>query len=185
MRKHLALIALAASLALTSPAWAGHGHDGGKDRVPVFYDYARVTSVKPIWRNRHDAECYERDDHHYRHQHRKRSSSDPTEEMIVGGLLGGLIGNQVADDDNRVPGTVAGAMAGSAIGYAVGHDSDDRGSVRHARYDWDSYKCGSGRHHKPSGYRVTYKYAGKKFRTVLPYHPGKRLELRVKLTPQD
>ena len=33
------------------------------------------------------------------------------------------------------------------------------------------------------GYRVTYRYQGEQYQVEMPYHPGKRIKLRIQIVP--
>ena len=38
---------------------------------------------------------------------------------------------------------------------------------------------------EPDGYRVTYRYAGREYTTRTEQHPGKRIRVRVEVTPAN
>ncbi|MGI9302738.1 MAG: glycine zipper 2TM domain-containing protein, partial [Gammaproteobacteria bacterium] len=83
----------------------------------------------------------------------------------------------------------AATAAGALIGAAIGHDH----AARHrsgGRYEQVGYerRCRVVDDHRTeehiAGYDVTYRYHGETFSTRLPYDPGRRLKVRVKVTPE-
>ena len=189
-------LGLAAGLLLCAPAMArADGDDGYYDRNGQGdgdgYDYAEVLNVEPNLRQVRIAvprrECYTDtryvpvDDGDYR---RDRPAAGP---MILGGLIGAVVGHQFGRGPARGLGTVAGAVIGSAVGHdaAQRQGADDRDRPMRAI---DSQQCETryDEHYESrvESYRVSYRYQGRVYHTVLPSDPGSRLRVRVAVTPE-
>ncbi len=180
--KILALSSLAATLLFAGPAFAGNRYDDNRhdDRYESRYDErydnhygsagyggfdtARVVHVQRLGNNGRD---YRRSCGRY---DRDRGLNEGT---VVGAVIGGVIGNQAGNGDSRVAATVAGAAIGGLIGQSIDRDSRggfDRHVVECRGDDWNG---------RSSNYRVTYRYHGRNYTTIMPYHPGKRVRIRV------
>ena len=81
-------------------------------------------------------------------------------------------------------GRVAGAAVGAGVGAVVGDriDNSHRGAYGSQPVetctlvdDWRTVE---------RGYLVTYRYNGREYTTTLPYHPGKKLQVRVAVAPE-
>jgi uncharacterized protein YcfJ len=165
-------IAIAVALAAGVPAaFAGHDYD----------DYARVTDVDPQYERvsvpRKDCYTEYEPQSYYRSEH--RSLVGP----IIGGVAGGLLGAQVGKGSGRV----AAAATGAAVGAIVGDRLDNRDRDRQVVYDREVRRCRvvDDWQTRISGYRVTYEYGGRSYTTILPYDPGRRLAVRVNVTPAE
>jgi uncharacterized protein YcfJ len=183
----LTLTSLALSLGCAS---AFADHDDGSYR-PVssqaFYDYARVIDVDPIITRRYvttpHEECHVEQTGYYREvRHENRHSFAP---MLLGGIIGGVIGHQFGDGNSRKVLTAAGAL----VGGSVAHHATQR---HHAQHTY-SYVPRTERHctvveevteiERIEGYNVTYQYKGNTFVKRTDDHPGKRIRIRVEVTP--
>lgn len=159
----------------TSPAQARH--DDG-----AVWTYAKVVDVDPIYREVRireprqvceDVPVVERT--HY------RGGPDPG-SVLVGAVIGGVIGHQFGGGRGNDVATAAGAV----IGASEGAQRSSRGSrvverevietrcetVREARYA-----------SRIEGYDVTYRYHGRLYHTQTRYDPGRRIRVRVDVTP--
>ncbi len=143
-----------------------------------FDDYARVVSVTPQYEqvNHPRQECVTEYVQVQRQQDRGVSGS------IIGGIAGGLLGNQVGGGSGKTAATAAGAIAGAIVGDRVQNNQaggvvTDSQPVQRCRTvdNWQS---------RANGYVVTYEYKGVTETAVLPYDPGKRLPVRVHVTPR-
>ena len=191
--KILALSSLAAALMLCAPAFAAAGDryddnrqdarygDRYDDRYGTRYDdrydnryddryghghfdTARVVHVQRLGNNGRD---------YRRNCGRYDRDSGLNEGAVVGAVIGGVIGNQAGRGDGRVAATVAGAAIGGLIGQSI--DRDSRGG-----YDRHVVECrNDGWNNRSSDYRVTYRYHGRNYTTIMPYHPGNRVRIRV------
>ncbi len=174
--KGSALAAFALALAVSGSAAAGHG-------ARSFVDSAKVVDVEPIVRTvRVDSprrECWDEEV-----QQRGASHAASAGSMIVGGAIGGLVGHQLGRRVDKGRGRHAAALVGTLIGAAVGHDSAAHGGEPRVSYrercrvyhDYQSEE-------RIEGYRVTYRYKGEEFQTVMDEHPGKRIQVRVQVAP--
>ncbi len=181
---------IAAGLIASAPVLA-HGGESERYEEAAAYDWAEVVDVDPIYRDvlvrvpRRECrtELYREAGHGYGAD---RAGVGP---VILGGLIGGVLGHQFGRGSGRNVGTAAGAV----VGAAIGHDA----ARRRAAADADgSYDSGSVREHEVcrtrheerlereiDGYRVTYRYHGRDYRTQLPYEPGERIRVRVSVDP--
>ena len=189
--KRLSVIGACALLTLaTGCSTAMAGNPYSEYDSEHFTDTARVTNVTPIYRTVRVAEpreeCHEKEVHY-----RDRGYDDGYQSytpMIAGGVVGGVVGNQFGKGNGKTFMTLAGTVLGGSIGRDLGH------KYRHAS-SYTDYKprtetrCEIVNDYREEeqidGYRVTYKYHGKKFNTTLPYHPGNRLKLNVTLRPYE
>jgi uncharacterized protein YcfJ len=104
---------------------------------------------------------------------------------IIGGAAGAIIGHQIGRGDARPVATFGGALVGAVIGSELARNSDGR-VYREPRVQ-EVERC---RTHEEErfdervrGYRVAYLYNGRRFVTELPYDPGPRLRVAVRVHP--
>ena len=144
-----------------------------------YYDTARVLKVKPIYQhvqvNHPRQRCWNEPVYHRGH----RNSAVP---MITGAIIGGAIGNQFGKGSGRKAMTVAGLLLGGAIGDDIGRQhSYSRGyhtTERRCRVV-DNYRS----RQEVVGYRVKYRYNGKIHWTRTQEHPGRYINVKVKVRP--
>ncbi|HVR90042.1 MAG TPA: glycine zipper 2TM domain-containing protein [Novosphingobium sp.] len=182
----LSAAALAATLALASPALA---HDGHPLPPPgVAYTDGRIydspmpdmppppgmhPDMRPEWREHGDqAHWQERGGWEAQRGewldecHRRYGSSDNgIGGAVIGGVVGGLLGNRIAGRGNRTAGTIIGAGVGAVAGTVIDR-SEDRGRSRDycesyldqymASYGRGGYGYGSGYGYGP---QLAYGYA--------------------------
>jgi uncharacterized protein YcfJ len=173
-------ISLATVIAFTSPAAVS----GNKHHKYTREDTAKVIDVDPIYRrvriNNPNHQCWDRP--RYRNH---RSSHDSHTSTIAGGIIGGVIGNQFGDGSGKTAMTIAGTLLGGSIGRDIKHDNH---RYRHNDdyYDRNEY-CNSRDHYRTEqridGYRVTYKYKGKIYKTTMDHDPGRRIPVEVTVRP--
>ena len=145
----------------------------------VFYDYAKVVSVHPVVRTVRVDEphqyCWE--EAVYRRGPRKSYTA-----LIVGGLVGGVIGNQVGGGTGNDLLTVGGVI----LGASIAHDIAER-SLNHRYHSGIQERCQSVHDYheeqRIQGYDVRYVYNGRSFVRRMDYPPGRKLRVRVKVTP--
>jgi len=166
-----------------NPATASIGH--GEYRDSPYVDYAKVVDVEPIIRvvrvSEPRRECWNEEVTRYRRQASRRSGSYTP--LVVGGIVGGVVGNQFSKGKRRDALTVAGALLGASVGRDLyrRHRSVDTPYVtteRRCRVV-DEYH----EEERVEGYRVTYRYKGKTFVRRMDHDPGRRLRIRVAVTP--
>ncbi len=165
------------SITATS-AYASHGEHNDRSSSS-FYDRARVTNVEPIYTtvriSTPHRECYTREvrSEHY-NQGNKAAST------VLGGIIGGAVGHNVGR--HKKGATVAGAIIGAVVGNELGK----KGGQRHEQVRYEDV-CDTTRTYEEEqridGYNVTYRYKGEYFTTRMDQRPGKRLRVRVHVSP--
>ncbi len=139
------------------------------------YDIARVIRVERLggYGRDYSRQCYD-------NRGRYGNQSTINDGAIIGAIAGGAIGNQVGKGDGRGASTVAGALIGGLIGQSV--DRDTRGGYeRHYVECRSDYGYNRGR---DVDYRVTYRYRGRVYSTIMPYNPGNSVRVRIDMRPQ-
>lgn len=155
------------------------------DRDRAYYtDWARVTRVTPQYEQINTPrqvctnEIVYRDEPVYR-----RDEGRSYGGAVIGGIAGGILGNQVGRGDGRTAATAAGAVVGAIVG-----DRIDNGGHRRIEYEargrevkrchsvdeWES---------RLTGYHVEYEYNGHRYSQFMTDAPGRRLKVRVSVTP--
>ena len=181
--------AVVVALALTAnTANAGHQYAFGKRHAAnAQFDYARVISAQPIVRyvtvRTPVRECWT-ERQHYTVEHRPNTTGG----TLVGALIGGVVGHQFGSGRGNDAATVAGTLIGAAVGNDVArrraHDNGYYGTTRHSRPVERCHTNYQAREEERiDGYSVVYRYNGQKYRTRLPYDPGKRIRVRVDVRP--
>ncbi|UTW03197.1 glycine zipper 2TM domain-containing protein [Amphritea atlantica] len=148
-------------------------------------EFARVTHVEPIvvqtQRRIPRRECWDEDVRYETQSHQRKSYTGP----ILGGIIGGAIGNELgAGQDNKKVGAVVGAVLGASIGNDISRNSHHRGNNIEYRtetrcnvqHDVEYYE-------RVTGYKVTYRYNGRTYKTRMDHEPGKRIPVRVTVSP--
>lgn len=134
-----------------------------------FYDYAKVKSVRAVYKNvvvSHPREqCYKVE---YR---TRRHDPAPT---IAGTIIGGVIGNAIGDSR-------ASTVAGAIIGGSIAHNSQHR--VRRVEERCEVIDYHQETVTKLKGYKVKYRYKGETYQTFMKKHPGDKVKVRVKVSP--
>lgn len=178
------------ALGMTSfPAYADHNKSKYYRQDSAVYDYARVLSAEPIVRyvtiETPVRECWEDTEYYSVDNHRR--GSDPVGSTVLGGLIGGVIGNQFGDGRGRDAMTVLGTLVGAATGSDnARRNSYDRGyeSTEYARpVKRCSTNMVSHQEERIEGFRVVYIYNGQRYATQTQDDPGKRIRIRVSVTP--
>lgn len=181
---------IAAGCIASTPVLAHGERDAGYDGADA-YDWAEVVDVDPIYRDVHVSvprqEC--RTEAYEVPVRGRGADRDAAGPMILGGLIGAVIGHQFGHGGGRNVGTAAGAVVGAAIGHdAARRRSDEYGArgypaVRTAEREVCRTRYEERLDREIDGYRVTYRYNGRDYRTQLPYEPGERLRVRVAVDP--
>lgn len=192
--KYWTSLSVMALLSTSCATYAGH------KRSDAFVDYARVTSVTPVYENVIKSvpveQCwnervYQRHSGYDRHNY-QRASATPA---LLGAIIGGALGNELGHRKrNKQIGVAVGGLLGASIGSDIGRQqSRDRGD-RYSHRDHDtsqSYqlveRCGVQHEQYEesviTGYEVAYRYRGNEYTTITDKHPGDKLQVRVKVTP--
>ena len=174
-------------LVFTGAASAGKGHGHKNDRVygphDELYDYAEVIDVQPLYREvrvrEPVRECWDEPVYHTRSHGHKSAGG-----MLAGGLIGGIVGHQFGDGRGQRVATAVGTLIGAKIGHDAVNGHHDYHEERIAGYE---ERCKT--HYRVryetvvDAYDVTYKYRGKTYRLEMPYDPGERIKMRIRITP--
>ena len=170
--------------ALVLTAFSSYGQDHYSYQQSSFYDRAKVISVTPIVEQVKIAlprqKCKPR---YYQKQYRPHDDGD-TLTTVAGAVIGGVVGNQVLKNSKyRDIGTVAGAVIGGSITSNSGHNSyqvhHSNGGFRHHHQCRDRYQIVD----EIVAYQVKYRYQGEIFSTRMKHHPGKRIDVKVSVSP--
>lgn len=146
------------------------------------FDFGRVIEAEPVYRQVRVSnpvkECWDEPVQHTRRQHKSADG------MLAGGLLGGIIGHQIGGGRGKKLATAVGTIVGAQIGHEAVNGHDSTSSEQYTQYQ---ERC-EVRHQVNyeeviDGYRVTYKYRGDRYTINMPYDPGKRIKLRIQVTP--
>lgn len=145
-----------------------------------YYEEAPVVRVEPIAERSHYSvpheECwYEQVPEHHYH-------STSATGTVLGGVIGGVVGNQFGKGNGKIAMTIAGGL----LGASLGHDwSDDSGysyttyeNRRHCRVVHSGYG-----EERITGYRVHYRYKGRRFVTYTKEYPGPTIPVEADMRP--
>lgn len=179
-----------ALLALCFAAGAGASGNGKSHREGHVYgpqderyDYAKVVDARPLYREvrvrEPVRECWDEPVYHTRRDGHKSAGG-----MLAGGLIGGIVGHQIGHGSGRRVATAVGTLIGAKIGHDAvnGHDEYEEktlvGYEEHCKTDYRvSYE------QVVDGYDVTYKYRGRTYRVEMPYNPGERIKISIRIAP--
>ncbi len=177
---------IAIALLILSPTLLADHRQGNTDRHDSefqiqHYDYARVIKVTPVYReirvSKPIHECWDEPVIHTRH-HKSAGG------MVAGGLIGGIVGHQFGKGRGKKLATAVGAILGAQIGHEAvnGHVKSDYSD----RVEYEQH-CGTRQQvsyeEVVDGYKVTYKYRGERYKIEMPYDPGKRIKMRIQVSP--
>ncbi len=175
------LVAVLASSLMAQPVLAGRKDRHERDN---YSDYARVDHVEPIYRVVNvpvsREECgYEEVT---RYSPSQVSSSRSYTPLILGGILGGVVGNRFGKGHGRDALTIAGTM----LGASVGHDTT-RNHVEARPYRTTEQRCHTVTDYRErqelEGYRVSYRYNGRRYTRMMSHDPGERVRVEVDVRP--
>ena len=176
----MTLVLMSANL-LADSRHRGIGH-GPKN---MFDGFGKVVEVTPIYRQIKVTypvrECWDEPVIHTQNDYSHPKSASG---MAVGGILGGIIGHQIGKGNGNKLATVMGTL----IGAQIGHNAVN-GHIESGRSSTIEYQERCNVRHQVSyeevieGYQVTYRYQGEQYLVEMPYHPGKRIKLRIQIVP--
>jgi len=182
---------LSAAAALSTLLLAGTS----QARPNVDFDYAKVVGVDPITKtikvSTPRRECWNEEVAHQRYDNYEQSSSGykSATPILLGSIIGGAIGNELGHHkDAKRGGMVVGALLGGSIGRDIQRRYKRNHQPQHAStyYTTEEVCKTYNDYHEEErivGYDVAYKYHGRVYRTETREHPGKRLKVKVKVTP--
>ncbi len=168
-----------------------------------FQAYGTVLKVTPIVNRERIVEPFEqcrvvqdRRQTRYSPNHQRRI--EPPHRVvrtIVGSLIGGAVGHQFGGGRGKDALTILGAFTGARIANGGGRRARADSNYEYRSYP-DAYstaptsveQCTQTERTRYvdqiSGYRVRYRYNGETFTKTTTEHPGKRIPLEVRITPQ-
>lgn len=100
---------------------------------------------------------------------------------LLGGLVGGVLGHQVGGGKGKTAATIVGTLGGALAGREIARNSGV-GTTGTSPVAQPVCNAASGQQ-GVTGYRVTYDYHGQRDTVILPYDPGKKLQLQVTVQP--
>lgn len=188
MKNLLTTVLVASSLTISSGAIAAGGHH--KNASHQNHDrtnWAKVVDVRPITRTVERRNPYEQcwlEEVRYNDRSSGDSYDSPT-GTIIGGIIGGALGNAVGHKKkNKQIGTAVGAILGATIGHDITRERSHRPSSPRYRQE---ERCETHydiiRSEETIGYDVWYRYNGERFHTRMDEDPGKKIRVRVSVTP--
>lgn len=153
------------------------------DDEPV-WAYAKVVRAEPIYREVRVREAREVcEEVPVVERTTYRGSPDPG-AVLVGAVIGGVIGHQFGRGHGKDAATAAGVFIGA--NHAAQNSYQGRRVVEREVYET---RCETVRpvryEERVEGYDVTYRYQGRLYHTRTNYPPGKRIRVRVDVTPAD
>lgn len=92
---------------------------------------------------------------------------------VLGGLGGAIVGSRFGKGHGRDALTVAGAVGGAVLGDRI---QNGGGTAQPACRQVTTYQD------RTTGYRVTFRYAGRDYTQVLPNDPGPNVNVSVSVT---
>lgn len=178
------LLAVAIMLGISGSALADRSTGQHYEEHDVIA-YGKVMSVTPIYREIKTStpvrECWREPVTRSRNVHHGGHTAGST---LAGGLIGGIIGHQIGGGRGKKLATAVGTI----VGAQIGHDSA-RGAHGASQTTYTAYEDVCEVENKVSyeqvldSYRVSYKYKGNRYQTIMPYDPGKKIKLRVSVEP--
>ncbi len=176
-------LAIASLVLVASPANAS-GNANSYGHSKAVYDYARVLSVEPVIRyvtvTTPVQECWD-DVQTYSTRNYQPGRAGKT---LFGAIVGGVIGHQFGSGRGNDAATVAGALLGAGIANEAARNAPIYQTTRNSRpvrrceTNYQSHE-----EQRIDGYEVIYAYNGRKYGTRTPYDPGKRIRIRVDVSP--
>ena len=174
---------LASLILVVGPVNAAGNADSYGDSRAVF-DYAKVLSVAPVVRyvtvTTPVEECWD-DVQTYTTRNYSPGRAGKT---LFGAIVGGVVGHQFGSGRGNDAATIAGSLLGAAIGNNAARNTPDYYTtrysrpVRHCETNYQSHE-----EERIEGYDVVYAYNGRKYSTRTPFDPGKRIRIRVDVSP--
>ena len=145
------------------------------------YDWAKVTSVYPVYETVTLVEPYEEcRQERVPYASRHASATPPILGAIIGGALGNAVGHKKR---NKQVGTVVGALLGGSIGADIARRNSRSTAVSYQTATRCHIVEQTRREERLTGYDVTYEYNGATYRTRMQRDPGDSVRVRVRVTP--
>jgi len=178
--KKIALVLVTGSLLASTVVSADYATTR---EVKRFKDYATVTHVEPVYRtvrvSHPRRECWDEERTVQNNYGDNRAGG-----TIVGGILGGVAGHQVGKGRGKAAATIIGTLLGSKIGRDMSNDGSGAGAHTQTRTvcrTVDNFT----EEERLQGYRVSYRYQGHEYTTMMSKKPGNRIRIKVKMVVDD
>lgn len=146
----------------------------------VDYVYANVVDSQPMYETEYINEPRQ---HCWQEERPVRQPQSHT-GTILGGIVGAAVGNELGHGHSNKN---VGAVAGALLGASIGRDVSARQGSRYAYRQEEHCEQVNRRRERSyiTGYRVTYRYQGELYSTQVARDPGRRIKLRVAMSPVD
>ena len=146
----------------------------------VDYVYAYVVDSQPMYETEYINEPQQ---HCWQEERQVRQPQSHT-GTILGGIVGAAVGNELGHGHSNKN---VGAVAGALLGASIGRDVSVRNGSRYAYRQVEQCEQVNRRREKSyiTGYQVTYRYQGELYSTQMARDPGRRIKLRVEVSPVD
>ena len=147
--------------------------------------YGKVMSVTPIYREIKRStpvkECWKEPVTRTRPARHHGNTAGST---LAGGLIGGIIGHQIGDGRGKKLATAVGTIVGAQIGHDAARGAHGSSHTTYTAYE-DICEVENKVTYEEvlDSYRVSYKYKGNRYQSIMPYDPGKKIKLRVSVEP--
>jgi len=182
-KKFISIITILTILSISNVVQAKH--EDSKIKNNFFYATARVNNIDPIVKNVEVStpkrECWEEEISRPVYTEHRNNTGD----VLFGGLVGGVVGNQFGHGRGKTAATVVGSIIGAAVANDV--TESNRHVTRSTSVEYE-HRCRvthtSYTEQRVEGYWVTYRYKGEIFTSRLDEEPGKRLKIKVQVTPE-
>ncbi len=96
----------------------------------------------------------------------------------------GPFGHQIGNGRGKKLATAVGAILGAQIGHEAVNGHGNSGHDSYVEYE---QRCDVRQQvsyeEVIDGYKVSYRYKGERYNIEMPYHPGKRIKMRIQVTP--
>jgi len=173
------IIALSTVALIASPVAA---RDYNNQSTHSSFNYAQVVNVKPVVEkyqvNNPVEQCWNE-----QVRVNNRGSHNTRTPDILGGLIGAAIGNKVGNGRGQDVATVAGAVLGASVGRDIRKSNQSRSGSTYQVVQRCEVRDSYTTHEQIVGYDVAYRYNGEVFHTQMNQHPGKRIKVRVTVSP--
>ena len=131
-----------------------------------YYDYAKVEHVERVYKPVTHT--------YYKNCHPGARRTDTAVTTFIGAMIGGAIGNAIGQNSSHKK---LSTVAGAALGGSIAHDmARNQHSQSHCQFTQVTEP-------KLVGYKVRYRYKGERFYTMMDRRPGKKIKVKIQVTP--
>jgi uncharacterized protein YcfJ len=119
----------------------------------VYSNKVDVIDVQPFYTHVADTQCQQ-------NKLQVRSETEQFTTTLAGAVIGGIVGNRFGKGQGKTVMTIAGTILGAVAANQYNHNN----AKQHCRHE-----------RQAKHYLVSYRYQGKRYQTLLDYHPQKSL----------